>query len=68
MIVRFTVDLGHILGLEVVAEGVESEAVWARLAELGCNTIQGYYISRPIPADTFDGGQSGFESEVVHTI
>ena len=51
VIVRSTVDLGHNLGLRVVAEGVEDEASWDRLAALGCDSAQGYWVSRPIPAD-----------------
>jgi EAL domain-containing protein (putative c-di-GMP-specific phosphodiesterase class I) len=50
-IVRSTIDLGRNLGLEVVAEGVESAEVWDRLADLGCNVAQGYFLSRPKPAD-----------------
>jgi diguanylate cyclase (GGDEF)-like protein len=50
-IVRATIDLGRNLGLRVVAEGVETESVWNRLAELGCDVGQGYYLSRPVPAD-----------------
>ena len=49
-IVKSTIDLGRNLGLDVVAEGVESEQVWDRLKALGCTTAQGYYLSRPIPA------------------
>ena len=48
VIVRSTIDLGHNLGLEVVAEGVESEAVLARLRSFGCDVAQGYCISRPL--------------------
>lgn len=51
VIVRSTVDLGRNLGLEVVAEGVETIEHWERLRELGCNTAQGYFLSRPVPAD-----------------
>jgi diguanylate cyclase (GGDEF)-like protein/PAS domain S-box-containing protein len=50
-IVRSIVKLGHDLGLEVVAEGVETEGAWESLEELGCDTIQGYYVSRPLDAD-----------------
>jgi EAL domain-containing protein (putative c-di-GMP-specific phosphodiesterase class I) len=50
-IVRSTIDLGRNLGLEVVAEGVETEAVWNRLGSLGCTVAQGYYLSRPVPPD-----------------
>ena len=47
---RAIIDLGLQLGLEVVAEGVETEEVWNRLQALGCDTAQGYYLSRPVPA------------------
>jgi diguanylate cyclase len=49
-IVRSTIDLGRNLGLDVVAEGVESEEVWNRLKALGCTAAQGYYLSRAVPA------------------
>jgi diguanylate cyclase (GGDEF)-like protein len=48
VIVRSTIDLGHNLGLEVVAEGVESEAVLERLRSFGCDVAQGFCISRPL--------------------
>jgi EAL domain-containing protein (putative c-di-GMP-specific phosphodiesterase class I) len=51
VIVRSTVDLGRNLGLEVVAEGVETIETWERLRELGCNTAQGYFLGRPMPAE-----------------
>src|SRR3954447_21055294 len=50
-IVRSTIDLAHNLGLRVVAEGVESEDAWRHLEALGCDWAQGYYLSRPLPAD-----------------
>jgi diguanylate cyclase (GGDEF)-like protein len=50
-IVRSTVQLGRNLGLEVVAEGVETGTAVAKLAEYGCEYIQGYYLSKPLPAD-----------------
>jgi diguanylate cyclase (GGDEF)-like protein len=51
MIVRSTIELAHNLGLEVVAEGVETEAQYDRLAEWGCDAAQGYFMSRALPAD-----------------
>ncbi len=48
-IVRSIVDLGHNLGLRVVAEGVEDRITWEALAALGCDIAQGYYLSRPLP-------------------
>jgi diguanylate cyclase (GGDEF)-like protein len=53
MIVRSTVDLAHNLGLKVVAEGVENQDVWEKLSALGCDTAQGYYMSRPISSEDF---------------
>ncbi|MEO0973041.1 MAG: EAL domain-containing protein [Pseudomonadota bacterium] len=52
-IVRSTVDLGHHLGLSVVAEGVEDEHAWQCLVDAGCDTAQGYYVSPPLPANEF---------------
>ena len=49
-IVRSTIDLGHNLGLKVVAEGVEDEATARLLREYGCDFLQGYHISRPAAA------------------
>lgn len=53
-IVRSTVDLGHNLGLSVVAEGVETVEVFDRLADFGCDLAQGFGISRPLPGDAFE--------------
>jgi EAL domain-containing protein (putative c-di-GMP-specific phosphodiesterase class I) len=50
VIVRSTIDLARALRLRVVAEGVEDMATWTALNELGCDLIQGFGISRPIPA------------------
>ena len=53
IIVRSTIDLAHNLGLSVVAEGVENAAILERLRALGCDEVQGYHISRPMPAPAF---------------
>ncbi len=50
-IVRSIIDLSHNLGLDVVAEGVEDADTLAQLAEMGCDRAQGYYLSRPVPAE-----------------
>jgi len=52
-IVRSIVELGHTLGLEVVAEGVERSPVLQMLGDLGCDQAQGYLISRPMPMADF---------------
>jgi diguanylate cyclase (GGDEF)-like protein len=61
VIVRSTIDLAHNLGLTVVAEGVESDEVHARLRALGCDAAQGTFIRAPAPAAAvreWMGGQS----------
>jgi diguanylate cyclase (GGDEF)-like protein len=50
-IVQSTVDLGHNLGLEVVAEGVEDMHTYNKLAALGCDYAQGYFLSKPLSAE-----------------
>jgi len=52
-IVQSTIDLGHNLGLEVVAEGVENAWTLSLLQPLGCDTAQGYYFTRPRDAQEF---------------
>ncbi len=54
VIVRSTVDLAHNLGFKVVAEGVETVEVLEKLGAIGCDSIQGYYISKPQPADALE--------------
>lgn len=49
-IVRATIDMAHSLGLKVVAEGIENQEVWDMLSGMGCDSAQGYYLSRPMPA------------------
>src|SRR5919197_30253 len=50
-IVEAAVTLGRCLGLQVVAEGVESEDTRLRLAAMGCHVVQGFLVGRPMPAD-----------------
>ena len=52
VIVRSIVDLGHNLGFQVIAEGVETLEAWQLLEILGCDAAQGYFISRPAPAES----------------
>jgi diguanylate cyclase (GGDEF)-like protein len=53
VIVRSTIELGHNLGLVVVAEGVENNEVLQQLQTFGCDIAQGYCISRPLPPEHF---------------
>jgi EAL domain-containing protein (putative c-di-GMP-specific phosphodiesterase class I) len=61
LIVKATIELAHTLDLKVVAEGVESLAVFDLLAEMNCDHVQGYYISRPLEAEQV---ASWFETSV----
>jgi len=53
-VVRTAIELAHKFGLTAVAEGVEDDACLARLRQLGCESAQGFYFSRSLPADQFD--------------
>jgi EAL domain-containing protein (putative c-di-GMP-specific phosphodiesterase class I) len=50
IMVRSTVALAHELGMKVVAEGVEDAACLQLLADMGCDTAQGFFVGRPVPA------------------
>jgi EAL domain-containing protein (putative c-di-GMP-specific phosphodiesterase class I) len=53
-VVTSTIALGRNLGLRIVAEGVETEAAMNELRRLGCDLVQGYHVSRPVPAAEFE--------------
>ena len=53
-IVRSTVNMAHSLGIHVVAEGVEDQETWNLLETLDCDITQGFYLSRPIPAQDLE--------------
>ena len=53
VIARSTVELGHNLGLSVVAEGVETLDALAILKQLGCDEAQGYLFSKPLDCEDF---------------
>jgi diguanylate cyclase (GGDEF)-like protein len=53
IIVRSMINLGHDLGLRVVAEGVEDASTLKYLATLGCDLVQGFYVSKPLTAEAF---------------
>ncbi len=59
--VRSAIDMGHSLGLRVVAEGIESESAERRLKELRCDVGQGYRYAKPMPSDEFTAWLVGKE-------
>ncbi|MET0378020.1 MAG: EAL domain-containing protein [Spongiibacteraceae bacterium] len=62
VIVQSIITLAHNLGLEVVAEGVETAAVLAALVGMGCDQAQGYHLSRPLPAAQLPGWLQAFDA------
>ena len=58
-IVRSAIALARTLGIEVAAEGVETESVWEELIDLRCDAAQGYFVSRPVPASKLFGSHPG---------
>jgi len=60
-IVRSTILLAHSLGLKVVAEGVEDQVALDLLDSYQCDTIQGYFLSRPLPVQNFEKWVQGWE-------
>jgi EAL domain-containing protein (putative c-di-GMP-specific phosphodiesterase class I) len=64
-IVRSTVDLGHALGLEVVAEGVERPEHLSRLRATGCDVAQGFLLARPVPASDVEASIRSGETAAI---
>jgi EAL domain-containing protein (putative c-di-GMP-specific phosphodiesterase class I) len=54
--------MGRILGMKVVAEGVEEADQLERLKRIGCDYVQGYYYSKPLPADEFEAFVQAFKN------
>jgi diguanylate cyclase (GGDEF)-like protein len=63
VIISSTIELGHKLGMEVLAEGVETRETWDRLAALGCDVAQGYLISMPMPANDLNQWERGWSQD-----
>ena len=59
-IVHATIDLGHRLGLHVIAEGVEDRAAWTSLEAYGCDVAQGYFVAQPMPVAQFPNWNAGW--------
>ena len=76
VIVRSTIELGHNMGLRVIAEGVENAEAWQILKNLGCDMAQGYFVSPPLPVNEFrawlaqyfqqSNGLDGFQQVVIN--
>lgn len=53
-IIELIIDIADYLDVPVVAEGVETEEQYLTLREMGCDLVQGYYFSKPVPPEEFD--------------
>jgi diguanylate cyclase (GGDEF)-like protein len=58
-VLRSAIDMGHGLGLKVVAEGVETSTAAGRLRDFGCDIAQGYFYAKPMPLDAFAAWMTG---------
>jgi EAL domain-containing protein (putative c-di-GMP-specific phosphodiesterase class I) len=54
MIVLSVVGIAHVVGMKVVAEGIETLKQYEQVAKLGCDSCQGFYFARPMPAGEID--------------
>ncbi len=62
-LVQAIIDMGHNMSFKVIAEGVETEQQFDYLRSLGCDEIQGYFISRPLPFDQLKSMLTGFQTK-----
>lgn len=67
-IVRATINLGHNLGMTVVAEGVENQTSLQLLRQMGCDLIQGYHLSRPLNNSDFIQWWQEHDRHIAHAI
>jgi EAL domain-containing protein (putative c-di-GMP-specific phosphodiesterase class I) len=67
-IVRSAIDMGHSLGLKVVAEGIETEIASQRLSNFGCDVAQGYFHAFPMPHADLEAWLDGKERVPVIAI
>ena len=51
--IEITLDISHSLSVPMIAEGVETEEQMVTLRKLGCDVVQGYYFSNPVPPEEF---------------
>jgi diguanylate cyclase (GGDEF)-like protein len=68
VIVRSTIELGHNMGLRVIAEGVENAEAWEILQKLGCDMAQGFFVSPPLPPEEFASWIRNVQSPATGTL
>ncbi|MEG0044330.1 MAG: EAL domain-containing protein, partial [Massilia sp.] len=65
VIVRSAIEIGHNMGLVVIAEGVEQAGSLEILQRLHCDMVQGYFFSKPVPAEDFRRWHADFEANAL---
>ena len=60
-ILESSVQMGHALGMSVIAEGAETQEDWDLLATVGCDEVQGYFVAMPMPAEEFIAWKTRWE-------
>jgi EAL domain-containing protein (putative c-di-GMP-specific phosphodiesterase class I)/CheY-like chemotaxis protein len=68
IMVRKTIEMGHELGMRVVAEGVETQEQLELLHSMGCDTAQGYLFSRPLPTGEMVSWLKSYRAHPVHSV
>jgi EAL domain-containing protein (putative c-di-GMP-specific phosphodiesterase class I) len=66
IMVRKTIEMGHELGMHVIAEGVETKEQLDLLRQDGCDSVQGYFFSRPLPPEALVIWLESYRSRLVH--
>jgi len=66
IMVQKTIEIGHELGMHVIAEGVENKEQLDLLHADGCDSVQGYYFSRPLPAHDLVRWLGSYRSQLLH--
>jgi EAL domain-containing protein (putative c-di-GMP-specific phosphodiesterase class I)/FixJ family two-component response regulator len=66
IMVKKTIEMGHELGMSVMAEGVETQEQLDLLREKGCDSVQGYFFSRPLPLEALVIWLESYRSRLVH--
>ncbi|MBK8158647.1 MAG: EAL domain-containing response regulator [Rhodospirillaceae bacterium] len=64
-VLEYSLKLARQLGLKTVAEGVETQADWDLLKDLGCDEMQGYHVARPMPGEEIEGWAQGWHREAL---
>jgi EAL domain-containing protein (putative c-di-GMP-specific phosphodiesterase class I) len=67
-VVRSAIEMGHSLGMKVVAEGIETEVAAQRLNAFGCDIAQGYLYARPMPCEALETWLEGKERTPIITM